>query len=587
MAALCLALLFFAGARAAMTPLVTGNGHGYAVVSLKGAVTSFYAHPYSTEKSAPAGEECAVRVSQLLTSAKWSTQGRARVSYLEESNIVRVEQGAATAWFFLPFGLERNVLVAASDDAQATLDVQWSEKAEDENVVTVELAPRVTALLVVDEEDEIAALAELRAWHGDLSAAELVKRELAAFERWREPAPACARGRRERLWRQSETILRMAQIREASTSSRAAYGLLNASLPEGEFFVPFVRDMAYAMTALIDSGHRAEARAAATAYFEARPIGVNLHSVRGYAYQISTVRYFGNGGEEADRSGEAEPNLELDNWGLALWVSGRYFERFHDVAWLRSRTYRGSIYETMRDYVVRPLVGNLVPVKDGAIVAPDSSVWEQNDEPRKHYAFSTITAIAGLRAFARIAKAMGDIAAESDARENVALLERGFSAAFVRGGHLRGTLENHRRNDMDGALLEAINMDVVRDPAMRHRILERMELLRMPSGGYRRTLGSTDYEKQEFLLVDFNLARAYLRVGETAKADAIVRRITRKALHDNGLIPEMYHSQKTDEFHGGLGYPAGAVPMVGYGAGAFGLYLSERETYALGAPIID
>ena len=48
----------------------------------------------------------------------------------------------------------------------------------------------------------------------------------------------------------------------------------------------------------------------------------------------------------------------------------------------------------------------------------------------------------------------------------VALLQKGFNAAFIRDGKLRGTLEEGVKNDIDGALLTIINFGVVTDPAI-------------------------------------------------------------------------------------------------------------------------
>ena len=106
--------------------------------------------------------------------------------------------------------------------------------------------------------------------------------------------------------------------------------------------------------------------------------------------------------------------------------------------------------------------------------------------------------------------------------------------------------------------------------------------LRAPSGGYRRTNGSTDYERQEFVFMNINLARAYQRMNEPLKANAIMRRVVEKSTADGGLIAELYQldcgrqSEDTKPF----GAPTGASPMVGYGAVAFNLYVAERETLA-------
>jgi GH15 family glucan-1,4-alpha-glucosidase len=110
------------------------------------------------------------------------------------------------------------------------------------------------------------------------------------------------------------------------------------------------------------------------------------------------------------------------------------------------------------------------------------------------------------------------------------------------------------------------------------------------SGGYRRVRSTyTDpaifeywYERQEFLFVDLNLADTYRRLGQKAEAQAMLDRITQKAAVDDNIIPEMYVSVPCQLFPGKIGDPTGALPMVGYGAGAYVLHLLEREQIAQG-----
>jgi GH15 family glucan-1,4-alpha-glucosidase len=112
-----------------------------------------------------------------------------------------------------------------------------------------------------------------------------------------------------------------------------------------------------------------------------------------------------------------------------------------------------------------------------------------------------------------------------------------------------------------------------------------MELLNVASGGYRRVRSNyTDpaifeywYERQEFLFVDLSLAELYRRVGRNAEADAILKRIVSRAAADHNLIPEMYVALPCQLFPGKLGDPTGALPIVGYGSGAYILHVLQRE----------
>src|SRR6202012_271012 len=312
------------------------------------------------------------------------------------------------------------------------------------------------------------------------------------------------------LWRQSEVFLRMAQCREPNRRGRYGNGFIVASLPDGAWFMPWVRDMAYAAVALARMGHRDEARAALLAYFNARPTGKMRAQTGGADYQISVVRYFGDGAEEPFFTSEGNTNIEFDNWGLVLWVLGEYMQRYNDDTLLRTSTYRGRFYESARDYIVKPLLANTEMYDEGLIVDADTSIWEEHQNDKKHFAFSTAMAIVGLRDFAELAGREGDESTQADVLKKLALLQKGFNAAFVRDGKLHGTLEPGVKNDIDGALLPIINFGVVTDPAIVHNTIERMKLLKVSSGGYRRVRSTyTDpsifeywSERQEFLFVD-------------------------------------------------------------------------------------
>ena len=76
---------------------------------------------------------------------------------------------------------------------------------------------------------------------------------------------------------------------------------------------------------------------------------------------------------------------------------GEYLRKYDDPALLKSATYRGLLYESARDFIVRPLLVNTEPFGDGRIVAADTSIWEERQKDKKHFAFSTALAIVGLR----------------------------------------------------------------------------------------------------------------------------------------------------------------------------------------------
>jgi GH15 family glucan-1,4-alpha-glucosidase len=220
----------------------------------------------------------------------------------------------------------------------------------------------------------------------------------------------------------------------------------------------------------------------------------------------------------------------------------------------------------------------------GLIVGADTSIWEEHQKDKKHFAFSTAMAVVGLREFAQVARLAGDESTRTQALATEALLEKGFAAAFIRGRELRGTLERGKKNDIDGALLPIINFGVVANAKLIRNTVDRMKLLKVRSGGYRRVRSNyTDpkifeywYEREEFLFVDLSLAELERRLGRKADADAMLQRIVDKAAADHNIIPEMYVALPCPLFPGKIGDPTGALPMVGYGAGAYVLHLLER-----------
>jgi hypothetical protein len=608
---------------ASATNLVTGNGFGFAVVSPDtAAITKFYAHPYSfvrPDPNSPLSE--GIETANFLKSIARRDPRAAgfAAEYEQDSQIIRIRSSAGQGFVFMPFGLSEPALIfgwepAAGQTSHGAWSVLWNhairwQRSEvlggiaveilgfegiDESLVLVPLGAQGSTaagdaqpldsnsawalISIEDHADPAESVRAFTQWRRALGPQALMEREIAQLERWRvKPPVSVARERDRHLWRQSEVLLRIAQSREPNRPNRHSNGLIVASLPDGVWFTPWVRDMAWATLALARMGHRDEARAAILAYFNAQPTGKMRAQTAGADYQVSVVRYFGDGSEEPFFTMEGSTNIEFDDWGEVLWVLGEYLRQFGDPALLRAPTYRGSLYTSARDFIARPLIANLEPFGRGLIVAADTSIWEERQKDKKHFAFSTAAAIVGLDEFADVAARAGDDATRTTILQKVALLRMGFDAAFLSEGHLHGTLEKGIKNDVDGALLPIIHWGIVTDPSIVGDTLSRMQLLKVASGGYRRVRSTyTDpaifeywYERQEFLFVDIALAEVDRRIGRRSEAAAIIERIVDKAAADHNIIPEMYVALPCDLFPGAIGDPTGARPMVGYGAGAY------------------
>lgn len=594
------------------------------------SVTRFSPHPYSFVRPDPKnplseGVETANYVKRLAWRPAGSAGGDS-VEYLNDSQVVHIDRAGEDGYVYMPFGLERPALVVSWTPREASTDdslqIEWNRPVDSQK--QLEISGRKVRLLHLEGIDEPLLMICLEAKHSDPQRPEqplarsrgwalialegdndlesalhafdhwraglgpdaLVKREIAEVEQWRVKPAVHFRDDKERdLWRQSEVMLRIAQCREPDRPGHHGYGLIVASLPDGVWSTPWVRDMAWATVALARMGHRAEARAALLAYFNAQPTGKMRAETAGADYQVSVVRYWGNGEEEPFFTMEGSTNIEFDDWGEVLWVLGEYLHLYDDRALLRTATYRGPLYDSARDFIVKPLLANTERYGSGSIVAADTSIWEERQRDKKHFAFSTAMAIVGLKNFAEVARLAGDETTRQSLLRQVADLQRGFDAAFIRDGKLHGTLEEGLKNDIDGALVPIINFGVVQNPAVIQNAMQRMELLRVASGGYRRVRSTyTDpaifeywYERQEFLFVDLSLSELDWRLGNKTQADAMLKRIVDKAADDHDIIPEMYVAIPCALFPGKIGDPTGALPMVGYGAGAFVLHLLERD----------
>lgn len=611
--------------------LVTGNGFGFAVVAPETAtITKFYAHPYSfthPDPTNPLSE--GIETANFIREIGWrgSNAQNASADYVNDSQVIRMRRRDGEGLCFMPFGFEHATLIvnwepASAERLRGSLHVDWNHRVSSQRVIrmfdvdmrllkfdgvseTLLLIPLGRggsqlgdskeslsgsdgwAMISLETESEVEPAArEFNHWQAGLSAQALAKREIDEVEHWRvSPVVHFASESERHLWRQSEIMLRIAQSREPNRPGRYGNGLMVASLPDGVWFTPWVRDMAWATVALSRMGHRSEARAALLAYFNAQPTGKMKAQTAGADYQISVVRYYGDGSEEPFFTQEGDTNVEFDDWGEALWALGEYLRQFDDATLSETATHRGTLYKSARDFVVKPLLANTEKYGDGLIVSADTSIWEERQKDKKHFAFSTAAAIVGLEDFADVARRANDEATSTEIQHELTLLKKGFGEAFIRDGKLRGTLEVGVKNDIDGALLQIINFGVVVDSSIVHDTVQRMTLLKVASGGYRRVRSTyTDpaifeywYEKQEFLFVDFNLALLYRKLGRINEADAMIKRIVEKSAADHDLIPEMYVSVPCKLFPGAIGDPTGALPMVGYGAGEFILYLLGRE----------
>jgi uncharacterized protein (TIGR03382 family) len=351
--------------------------------------------------------------------------------------------------------------------------------------------------------------------------------------------------------------------------------MILASLPPGGWHTGWVRDALYAVNALARSGHSDEAKLALDFFLNA-DAGRYASFVGNQPYRISTVRYYGDGEEEADYSGAPTRNIEIDGWGLYLWGARVYVDSSADTAWLDSMTKKGdTVYDAIKSGVAEPLVANL---ESSGIAIADASIWEVHWGNRQHWLYTTATAARGLCDMATLARRAGKTA---DVERYRMLAEKATNAMkqnFVDSNRvLAGSLERLAQgaNYRDGATVEAFTWSLIpSDDTIANATLGAMSYLQTPAGGYKRVEGSQDqYDTDEWILIDLRASAAFRRAGNTPKADQLLGWVTAQASANYDLLPELYNTRTSS---GTIGAYSGSIPMVGYGAGAFQLTMLDR-----------
>jgi len=179
----------------------------------------------------------------------------------------------------------------------------------------------------------------------------------------------------------------------------------------------------------------------------------------------------------------------------------------------------------------------------------------------------------GLRDFAALGREHG----APDWQRYEAAAERirdGIQRALLVGGmYIKGNVSARRQDEyeyFDAATFEAFGLGVLRDPKIFASHLHVYEkYLRIPGKqrGFFRVNGGDGYDSAEWVFLDLRIASALCRFGLTQNARSLVRWVTAQSTKNCNLIAELYGA-KTASYEG-------AVPMAGFGAGAYLLALSD------------
>ncbi len=402
------------------------------------------------------------------------------------------------------------------------------------------------------------AIDRVKTWINNRSAAQIFSDEQSGWSSWITAPPASANAFEATLDKQAQAEIRMAQVSEPGASD----GQIMASIAPGQWNITWVRDMAYATVALAKSGHFAEAKRA-LAFQMGATVGGYQTQV-GVPYQISVVRYFGNGTEESDSNSDG-PNIEFDGFGLFLWSLHEYVKASGDTATLT--TWWPVVQSKVADVLVHLQ-------ESSGLIAADSSIWEVHwNGQQKHFAYTTIAAANGLCAAADLATMMK---ATSYATTYLAAGQKARDAILTNLRAPDGTIGQATESLaaktawLDAAAIEAVNFGLI-DPT-RHTAAATLSSMKRglvpPSGaGFMRNDDGAYYDSQEWVFVDFRATHAMGQMNDSLAPTLFAWNVAQAT--DNYLELSELHDATTADY-------AGASPMIGFGAGAYLLSLLDR-----------
>jgi glycosidase len=460
-----------------------------------------------------------------------------------------------------------------------------------------------------------SALAELDTWIAGRDAENLLAGERAAWAQFQDSllVPAGVDALEDALVRQSAAMLRMGQVRESSAYLREwldedgvprrtrfpsidapatlpaevdhlGHGAILASLPPGNWTYAWIRDGAYATTAMATLGMDAEARDSLLYYLQAEGGRfVDWTELSAYDmpdYLVTLTRYYGFGVEETDFN-DFGPNLEFDGFGLFLWALRNYEVLTGDTSLADAH------WETVATRVADPIVALVDPAT--GLLRRDSSIWETHWNGRERaWTYTNITAVRGLCDAADMAERRGDRARATAWRDAAVGLREAIATELTDDtGALASNLEERQAGTghYDAAVLDAIAMGLF-DPegeiaqatlaALDEHLLTEASEVGWARNDDRWDHGAgedlspwgSDYDSAEWVITDLRGAMAKRAAGDAARSDAILQWILAQSFENYLMIAETY-----DEVTGVYKFNH---PMLGFGAGAYPLALAHR-----------
>ena len=367
---------------------------------------------------------------------------------------------------------------------------------------------------------------------------------------------------------ESIAVLKMSQVSDKEIFP-LSHGQLLASLRPGVWAISWVRDASFAIEAMSKLGMNIEARKALEFMLNAKPTNQYIHYIYkdgkdygvGVPYTISVTRYFGNGREESDYNDDG-PNIELDDLGLFLIAFYHYVNESNDRAF----------FEKWKDEINK--IGDAIinNINEKNIIRTESGPWEHH-LPGKEFMWTSGVNARGLQLIAILQKKYQQ---PYQKFENAykQLLEGIQNNCVINGQYIKGNANEQQPADQhyfDAATFELFANGLLTDQVLFFSHMKEYDkhnrAMNDPGRGYIRFNSADSYENQEWPFAGLRVAVAQKKIGNKQESKKLIDRITGFANRNNNLIPEILSND--------LGMYRGAIPMVGYGAGAYILAVLE------------
>lgn len=511
-------------------------------------------------------------VQPFITNLKLETNKKpVSTNYLQNTHIINVDYKNFNVKYFASFTQDNKIFYAViSGNKEIISPLKFSYNKSDAAVLTDEVTiskdeNQIEKYFLFSFNDSLHnnsvvvsdAVKKIRGGKSNLIEDEINFMK-SVFARAHFPKKLTAEQRN--VYEQSIAVLKMAQVSQSEIFLKGR-GQMLASLPPGVWSICWLRDGMYALLGLNSAGLFDEAKKLLTFYLTAdagyyknfvwkdgKDYGV------GVDYQISVTRYFGIGKEESDFNDQG-PNIELDGFGFFLYTFSDYINRSGDKKFFND--YNKLVSEKVADALIHCIDKN-------DLIRIDSGPWERH-LPGKQYAYTSMTAAAGLKAYAELLKKMG-MKSEKYFEASKRITKGIKNNLMVAGKYLKGNAEgkvNSEYEFYDTGIIEAFGLGVLADKKFfNSNMKEYDKAIRIASDrGFSRVNGVDSYDINEWIMIDLRTASSYCKFGEKEKAKSLIDWVTAQANYNFNLIPELYDFNKATY--------DGAVPMVGFGAGVY------------------